>query len=200
MEDLYTVLGVSRTASAEEIKKAYRNLALKYHPDRNQGDAAAEEKFKQINAAYDVLGDETKRRQYDMYGASDPFRQAREESARQENAYGTYRRNGTYDTGTYGSADPFWEFFNNAYNTDKRQQDTESYTYQWTTNRTQGQPSRQQGVRMLFRSLLRTVFAFATFRFLFIWFPITIVCLIVGVQGITESIHALKYIFAGEKN
>ena len=70
MEDLYQLLGVSKTASQEEIKKAYRNLAFKYHPDRNQGNADAEAQFKKINEAYSVLGDETKRRQYDMYGSS----------------------------------------------------------------------------------------------------------------------------------
>ena len=197
MEDLYTVLGVSKTASAEEIKKAYRNLALRYHPDRNQGDASAEEKFKQINAAYDILGDETKRRQYDMYGSSaNPFRQEQSGSTQQGSAYGGYQR-----TGTYGPGDPFWDFFSNAYNTEEREhQSTESYTYRWTTNRSEENRPRQYGVRMLFRSVIRTVFAFATFRFLILWFPINIICLIVGVQGITESIHALKYIFAGEKN
>ena len=54
MDDLYAVLGVSKTATADEIKKAYRDAAFRYHPDRNGGDAAAEEKFKQINAAYAV--------------------------------------------------------------------------------------------------------------------------------------------------
>ena len=68
MEDLYKVLGVEKTATQDEIKSAYRKLAMKYHPDRNPGDKAAEEKFKSITAAYDVLGDETKRRQYDDYG------------------------------------------------------------------------------------------------------------------------------------
>ena len=53
--DYYEVLGVSRDASAEDIKKAYRKMALKYHPDRNPGDAAAEEKFKEAAEAYDVL-------------------------------------------------------------------------------------------------------------------------------------------------
>ena len=65
MNDYYDILGVPRTATADEIKKAYRKLAVKYHPDKNPGDAAAEEMFKKINTAYDVLGDEEKRRQYD---------------------------------------------------------------------------------------------------------------------------------------
>ena len=60
MADLYKTLGVERTASADEIKKAYRNLAFKYHPDRNAGDKNAEDKFKEINEAYSVLGDESK--------------------------------------------------------------------------------------------------------------------------------------------
>ncbi len=66
--DYYEVLGVEKNASAADIKKAYRRLAMKYHPDRNQGDKAAEEKFKEIGEAYDVLGDEQKRAAYDRYG------------------------------------------------------------------------------------------------------------------------------------
>ena len=63
--DLYKELGVDKKASPDEIKKAYRKLARKYHPDTNPGDAAAEERFKKISAAYDVLGDADKRKQYD---------------------------------------------------------------------------------------------------------------------------------------
>lgn len=66
--DYYEILGVSRTASAEEIKKAYRKLALKYHPDRNPGSKEAEEKFKEAAEAYSVLADQEKRAAYDHYG------------------------------------------------------------------------------------------------------------------------------------
>ena len=66
--DYYEVLGVSKTASAEEIKKAYRKNAMKYHPDRNPGDASAEAKFKEVGEAYEVLSDADKRARYDQYG------------------------------------------------------------------------------------------------------------------------------------
>lgn len=70
MNDYYETLGVSRGASQDEIKKAFRQLALKYHPDRNPGDKQAEEKFKEINEAYSCLGDSEKRSQYDHGGFS----------------------------------------------------------------------------------------------------------------------------------
>lgn len=66
--DYYQTLGVARGASADEIKKAYRKKAMEFHPDRNQGDAAAEQKFKEANEAYDVLKDEQKRAAYDQFG------------------------------------------------------------------------------------------------------------------------------------
>jgi len=67
-KDYYAVLGVAKTASADEIKKAYRKLAIKYHPDKNPGDAKAEERFKEISEAYAVLSDADKRKQYDQFG------------------------------------------------------------------------------------------------------------------------------------
>lgn len=67
-KDYYDILGVSRDATQEEIKKAYRKIALKYHPDRNPGDKEAEEKFKEAAEAYDVLGNEEKRKRYDQFG------------------------------------------------------------------------------------------------------------------------------------
>lgn len=66
--DYYEVLGVSRNASEKEIKSAYRKLAKKYHPDSNQGNQDAENKFKEASEAYSVLSDPEKRKQYDQFG------------------------------------------------------------------------------------------------------------------------------------
>src|SRR5437588_572988 len=67
-QDYYETLGVSRTASEDEIKKAFRKLARKHHPDVNPNDKSAEEKFKQLNEAYEVLSDAEKRKKYDKFG------------------------------------------------------------------------------------------------------------------------------------
>ncbi|MGH7100798.1 MAG: DnaJ domain-containing protein, partial [Acetobacteraceae bacterium] len=67
-QDYYATLGVGRDAGAEDLKKAYRKLAMQYHPDRNPGSKEAEAKFKEISEAYDVLKDEQKRAAYDRFG------------------------------------------------------------------------------------------------------------------------------------
>jgi molecular chaperone DnaJ len=67
-KDYYEVLGVSKGASAQEIKKAYRKMAVKFHPDKNPGDTVAEEKFKEAAEAYSILSNDQKRSQYDQFG------------------------------------------------------------------------------------------------------------------------------------
>ena len=66
--DYYDILGVSKSASKDEIKKAYRKLALKYHPDKNKGDKASEAKFKEASEAYHVLSDDKRKTNYDQFG------------------------------------------------------------------------------------------------------------------------------------
>jgi curved DNA-binding protein len=70
-KDYYSSLGVSKTATEAEIKKAYKKLAMQYHPDRNKGDKKAEAKFKEINEAYQVIGDKEKKKNYDQFGSAD---------------------------------------------------------------------------------------------------------------------------------
>ena len=69
-KDYYKVLGVEKNASQDDIRKAFRKLAVKYHPDKNQGDKKAEDKFKEVNEANEVLGDPEKRKKYDALGAN----------------------------------------------------------------------------------------------------------------------------------
>ena len=122
MTDYYADLGVSKNATADEIKKAYRKLAFKYHPDQNPGDKVAEEKFKKITAAYDVLGDEQKRRQYDN-GGFNPFEQA---YGSQQNQSGQYQQwSGTYQN-PYGD---FWTWFTNASSAQQKQDDQQTEEY-----------------------------------------------------------------------
>lgn len=94
MSDYYRILGVDRNATPEELKKAYRQLALKYHPDRNQGDKESEEKFKEINEAYSCLSDTEKRSHYDRFGTAEGFGAA-----------------GSGGFGGFGAGTPFTDIF-----------------------------------------------------------------------------------------
>ena len=101
-KDYYKILGVSKTASQDEIKKAYRKLAVKYHPDKNQGDQASEEKFKEISEAYEVLKDPEKRSKYDEMGAN--WKQY-EQQAEQNRRSRTYTYGGPSGYGGGGAGD-----------------------------------------------------------------------------------------------
>ena len=120
MDDLYTVLGVSKSATDDEIKKAYRTLAFKYHPDRNPGDKTAEEKFKQINAAYEVLGDKTKRAQYDRYGSTSSSYGSSAGSS--SYGYGNTYNGNAYQGGYNQQEDAFYQWFNSAFQQANRRQ------------------------------------------------------------------------------
>lgn len=107
-KDYYKILGVEKSASPEEIKKAFRKLAVKYHPDKNKDDKKAEEKFKEINEAHEVLGDPEKRKQYDTFGENWKYAQANGGFNGGNAPAG--RRQGNYRP---GSPDEFADIFNN---------------------------------------------------------------------------------------
>ncbi|HEY0031025.1 MAG TPA: J domain-containing protein [Bacteroidia bacterium] len=122
-KDYYKALGISKTATADEIKKAYRKLAVKYHPDKNQGNKAAEDKFKELNEAYEVLGDAAKRKKYDDLGENYNYYQ---QSGQQPGAQGqgfdwsqwTGGGNGgssSYSTGEDFHQGDFSDFFENIF-------------------------------------------------------------------------------------
>ncbi len=86
--DYYSVLGVQKNASADDIKKAYRKLAKQFHPDANPDDASAKKKFQQINEANEVLSDPENRKKFDKYGKDWQHSAAFEQQARQQQQYG----------------------------------------------------------------------------------------------------------------
>lgn len=109
--DYYKALGVDKKATPEEIKKAFRKLAVKYHPDRNPGDKSAEDKFKEINEAYAVLSDPQKKEQYDTFGSNGFHKQYS-----QEDIFRGFDFGGTFkDMGMGGNEDIFSRLFGGAF-------------------------------------------------------------------------------------
>lgn len=192
MSNYYDILGVSKNATADEIKKAYRNLAFKYHPDRNQGNAAAEEKFKQISAAYDVLGDEAKRRQYDMGYSSDNYSYDSQANAGNQQ----YQRQYQYTYSNPFGDENFWEWFNGAQFRSRNQQtqNTNQYYNQYDySNHTNEPETKRDHLSMLFLKALQTFVGFTFFRFSWIIIPFgPIICIGVIVNGVSGVIKALK--------
>jgi len=128
--DYYNILGVGKSATADEIKKAYRKLARKFHPDLNPNDKEAEKKFKEINEAHEVLSDSDKRKKYDQYGADWKHAEQFEQAKRQQKAHqsqGTpYDGDGTYYTFTDEEGAGFSDFFSQMFGRSSRQQRTQS--------------------------------------------------------------------------
>ncbi len=122
MKDYYKILGVNKNATQEEIKKAFRQLALKYHPDRNPGDKQAEEKFKEINEAYSCLSDPEKRANYDRYGTAEGF------------GYGTGFGAGTTYGGFNDIFEDIFEDFFGAFGGFKKQRPTKGADLRYNLN------------------------------------------------------------------
>lgn len=179
MEDLYAILGVSKKASADEIKKQYRKLAQKYHPDLNPGDRGAEERFKSISAAYSILGDEQKRKDYD-FQLDNPFQ----------------AQNYAYNSAA--SQDPFWEWFNQA-----AQNQNRGYTsYRWSSGsqRTQDKQetlSRSEAFSVFLRGLFSFIIGLLFFRISFIIIPFGPLLCIIGItKGVSKMARAVKDFFS----
>lgn len=185
----YEILGVQKTATADEIKKAYRTLAFKYHPDRNQGNAEAEEKFKQISAAYDVLGDETKRRNYDL-GYSTDSSYTNSSSSQQRQYQYTYQN-------PFGD-ETFWEWFQGAQqNQHQRDYQTQYSDRNYTQHNRRYGYTRNDYWSLLFSKAIQTFAALFMFRISFFipfGFFICIGVMVNGVRGIFEAIRGLRTI------
>lgn len=177
-KDLYEVLGVSKDASAEDIKKAFRKLAIAYHPDKNPGDVVAEEKFKELNAAYSVLGDENKRAQYDRYGSADAY--ASSSSTNTNYGYGT-------------TGDPFWDWFTQQ-TSSSNQGYQQSQQYYWSTRKTRT-PTRKEAFLMLIKNICVFILGVVFFRVAILFFPIgpiiALAAIINGLFGVIKSIAAI---------
>jgi len=135
-KDYYGILGVNKSATPDEIKKVFRKLAVKYHPDRNPGDKASEERFKEISEAYEVLSDTEKRQKYDQFGQY--WKQASQAGAGVPSGFGVDFGTGGFDFSQYGN---FEEFINELLGRfTPPGQTAKTYNYRTTTSRPSGFP------------------------------------------------------------
>lgn len=180
MEDLYKILGVAKTANADEIKKAYRSQAMKYHPDRNPGNKDAEEKFKKINAAYSILADDSKRKEYDMYGSANDNRQ-------QQNSYGYNGYKYQYH-GNEQYQDPFEQWFKESQNYNWRGQ----YDYE-TSDNYYRKPKKSSTITGILSSAMSLCAGIVLFKYSLYLFPFgPIFCIAAIANGITGIIRGIK--------
>ena len=171
--DYYEVLGVSKTASDEEIKKAYRAKALQYHPDKNQGNTAAEEMFKKINEAYSVLSDSKKRADYDLSGTASQH-------------YGAYTQ--------YTRQNPF------TYNPFAQEADDDDtmfgQSYRWTFYHSPEQESEpvshRRGLRALLAGILYLWLGLLSFRVVHLF---GFLGLFIGIPLLVKGVRNLKIAF-----
>ena len=206
MSDYYKDLGVEKTATEDEIKKAYRSTAFKYHPDRNPGDKAAEEKFKAINAAYEVLSDSTKRRNYDLTGQADTYTQSGANGSYGPFGYGSYGR-GSYGN-PFENEETFWEWFtgqsmggssgSSNSSEDNNGQQRRYYRY-WGFNNSDedySQETKKDYISKFFLKLLQTIVGIVFFRYSFFIIPFGfIICVAVignGIKGMISSLNGIK--------
>lgn len=169
MTDYYTILGLDRTASADEIKSKYRKLAMKYHPDRNPDNKAAEEKFKEITEAYEVLSDEKKRREYDTFGNTNSTHYTNTQSNKQYSPFGEET----------SENDPFSQWANGR------------HFYYYTTNRQTQSPQNQSNViSSVIVNVVTAILGFALLPFPLIRF-IGFLLFFKGVFGALRSLRRL---------
>jgi len=188
MDDLYKTLGVEKTSTPNEIKKAYRDAAFKYHPDRNPGDKVAEENFKKINAAYSVLGEESKRSEYDRYGSSD--------------GYATSQRNAYNQAGSGSPGDDFWGWYQQQANAQQRQQQQYRQSYSYSNRDWSNNPSnKKEALWSLIKSLLILAVSVYFLRWSWILLPIgPILCLLGIFRGATNLLQSIRVLFKPKKN
>lgn len=190
MMNYYDVLGVLKTASADEIKKAYRNLAFKYHPDRNPGDKEAEERFKEVNAAYAVLSDEEKRRNYDLTGSEDysQYQYTNYRNASSASGYGY--------SNPFSDEETFWNWFSGASNAQQQSEEWQTeFKRQQNAYRTSREYTKSEYLSLLVAKSLQTVAALFIMRFTFVMPFASLISMFVfigGIKGIGTAIRGLR--------
>ena len=128
-KDYYSILGVKEDATQDQIKKAYRKLAVKYHPDKNPGDKKAEEKFKEISGAYYALGDEKRRKKYDNLRKMGAYTE--DFSSAQGFDFSDFM--GQFSGGGFSSGSPFEDLFGDIFSSSGRGRSRDRYTYYYST-------------------------------------------------------------------